>query len=168
MKSVLNCIQEKLVIKKNKEKEKIVVHCDGSISQLRNFYDIVHGEIKKYGKEADLNHIDVSNVKSFEELFLDSDFDGDISKWDVSNAENMDNMFCGSSFSGENGDISNWDVSNVKNMRCMFKDSWLNLNLENWKVNKKCDMDYMFWGLDIEDNPPKWFNGKFSWDYKYI
>lgn len=167
MKSLNQIINEKLILKKNKKPEKIVAYCDGSINQLRDFYDLVHEEIKKYGKEADLNHIDVSNVKSFEELFLDSDFDGDISKWNVSNAENMDCMFCGSMFSGENGDISGWNVSKVKNMRCMFKDSCLTLNLEDWKVNKNCNMDYMFWGLDIEDNPPKWFNGKFSSDYEY-
>ena len=67
--------------------------------------DIVEREIKKYGPNADLNHIDVSHVTDMCYMFYNSKFTGDISHWDVSNVTDMDDMFYGSNF---NGDISNW------------------------------------------------------------
>ena len=39
--------------------------------------------IKKEGHDADLNHLNVSNVKDMSGLFEDLDFNGDISGWDV-------------------------------------------------------------------------------------
>lgn len=76
-----------------------------------NIKQILLGEIRRLGNNADLNHIDVSNVTDMRALFLHSPFNGDISKWDVSNVTNMDRMFTYSKF---NGDISKWNVSNVK------------------------------------------------------
>ena len=72
-----------------------------------NIKKIVVSEIDRLGKEANLNHIDVSNVTNMFELFKDSEFNGDISLWDVSNVRNMRSMFQNSKFSG---DISNWNV----------------------------------------------------------
>ncbi len=85
-----------------------------------NFREIVEQEIKKYGNNADLNHIDVSKIRVMSYLFKNSKFNGDISKWDVSNVVNMVKMFIGSQF---NGDISNWDTTKVEVSNDMFEDS---------------------------------------------
>ncbi len=54
---------------------------------------IISKRIEKEGNECDLNDIDVSDIKSFYGLFINSKFNGDISEWDVSNVENMCSMF---------------------------------------------------------------------------
>ena len=59
--------------------------------------DIVKSEIARLGNNADLNHIDVSQVTDMSYLFKGSEFNGDISKWDVSNVTNMECMFAFSS-----------------------------------------------------------------------
>ena len=79
--------------------------------------EIVKSEIESLGNNADLNHIDVSQVTDMSYLFEESEFNGDISNWDVSNVTDMEGMFWDSKF---NGDISNWDVSSVKSMSYMF------------------------------------------------
>ena len=60
---------------------------DSTIKQL------VREGIKKYGKKADLNYIDTSQVTNMESLFKNTDFNGDISDWVVSNVETMEKMF---------------------------------------------------------------------------
>jgi len=82
--------------------------------------DIIKSEIEKLGQNADLNHIDVSNITNMKYMFYNSTFNGDISLWDVSKVTNMSCMFYDSNF---NGDISKWNVSNITNMSCMFADS---------------------------------------------
>ena len=110
MKSLVQFIQEKLVIKKNKYK-----YLPQTNKELQ---DIIYKRIKQEGNEVDLNDIDVSNITDMSYLFQNTNFNGNISKWNVSNVKDMSNMFSGcESF---NYDISNWDVSNVKNMHHMF------------------------------------------------
>lgn len=72
---------------------------------------MIFNEINKQGPEADLNHIDVSKITDFSELFKHSTFSGDISGWDVSEVMNMREMFRGCSSFDQ--DLSMWDVSNV-------------------------------------------------------
>jgi len=99
-----------------------------------DFRSVVHSEIERLGNEADLNHIDVSDVTNMWGLFNGSDFNGDISNWDVSNVENMGYMFSKSKF---NQDISNWDVSNVENMYSMFSNTPFNQDIRSWNINLK-------------------------------
>jgi surface protein len=82
-----------------------------------NIKQIVEEQIELLGNEADLNHLDVSNVTDMEGMFWRSQFNGNISNWNVSNVTNMAGMFGDSEF---NGNISNWDVSNVTDMGDMF------------------------------------------------
>ena len=106
--------------------------------------DIIYEEIEKYGYKADLNHIDVSNVKFMNCMFDNSNFNGDISKWDVSNVKVMYGMFDNSNF---NGDISKWDVSNVNYMGWMFYNSnftgklKINGNWKHWEDGKEIHED---------------------------
>ena len=67
--------------------EKTIIATDETIE------DIVNAEIERLGNNADLNHIDVSQVTEMRGLFYGSDFNGDISNWDVSNVTDMEGMF---------------------------------------------------------------------------
>ena len=53
---------------------------------------VVKDEIKRLGENADLNHIDVSEVTNMSYLFLNSHFNGDIEAWEVSNVTDMTGM----------------------------------------------------------------------------
>jgi len=79
--------------------EKTIVAYDHNVSE------VVTNEIKRLGNDADLNHIDVSNVTNMNYLSIGSGsgFNGDISQWDVSSVRGMELMFNDSKF---NGDIS--------------------------------------------------------------
>ena len=115
MKSLIQYVQEKLIIKKNKSKN--YKYFPETKKELR---DLILQRIKDEGSEVDLNDIDVSKITDMSDLFLRKDFNGDISQWDVSNVTNMSSMFCWcKSF---NKDISTWDVSRVTYMNGMFND----------------------------------------------
>jgi len=128
---------------------------------------LVDQEIYKKGTpnySADLNHIDVSNVKNMSGLFLKAryggesfsdleKFNGDISQWDVSNVKNMSLMFSGSQF---NGDISKWNVSNVKNMSWMFYDSKFNGDISAWDVSNVKEMSWMFHNSKFRGDISQW------------
>ena len=144
-----------------------------------NVYEVVPNEIKRLGNDADLNHIDVSNVTimnylsigsgsgfngdisqwdvsnviGMELMFNDSKFNGDISEWNVSNVTNMTGMFHQSKF---NGDISNWDVSTVKSMEGMFYQSKFNGDISNWDVSNVTNMKMMFKDSSFNGDVSKW------------
>lgn len=110
---------------------------------------IVLDEIRKYGLDGDLNHIDVSQVTYMRDLFNAKEnevfkrFNCDISKWNVSKVWDMGEMFrdC-ESF---NGDLSKWDVSSVEKMDDMFHGCTVfNCDLSGWDVGSVEDMNGMF------------------------
>ena len=121
---------------------------------------IIESRLEK-DHNADLNDIDVSNIHTMYNLFLDCDpYNIDISKWDVSNVKDMDSMFwCCENL---NCDLSEWDVSNVKNMLAMFTHckSFEGKGLENWDVSNVKNMKNMFYGCDSLEKYPSWYNKK--------
>jgi surface protein len=135
------------IFKSNKTRPKIIAE---NKEHLRG---LIATEYKLYGKNCNLNHIDVSNVISMENLFFFSSFNGDISEWDVSNVRNMKGMFAESSF---NGDISKWNVSNVENMYEMFYDSQFQGDISKWDVSKVFTMEKMFHLSSYKGNLTEW------------
>ena len=123
------------------------------VATNKTIHSIVEQEIARYGNEADLNHIDVSQVADMRTIFADSRFNGDISRWNVSNVETMEYMFRNSDF---NGDISEWDVSSVKDMNWMFRESKFNGNISNWDVSNVENMANMFRRSSFNGNISEW------------
>jgi len=138
---------------------------------LEQLIQQIHHEVQIQGWKADLNHLDVSSLKSFEslfathahgletfngnisrwdmsnaltlrEMFHDSFFKGDLSKWDVSKVIDMEGLFMRSRF---NGDISQWNTSNVKFMLRMFSHSSFNQPIGQWDVSNVVNMAEMFY-----------------------
>src|SRR5690554_2017686 len=123
------------------------------VANDENIIDVVKSEIERLGNDADLNHIDVSQVTDMWSLFEGSDFNGDISKWDVGNVWDMSWMFAGSQF---NQDISSWDVGNVKDMWGMFYESKFNQDISNWDVGNVENMYRMFEDSIFDKNIDMW------------
>ena len=155
-------IQEYL-LSKSKPKLNMIKATDENIRQ------IVKDELDRLGHDANLNHIDVSQVTNMNNLFscyssdLGSkykDLNPDIAQWDVSNVEEMRYMFCFcESF---NCDISQWDVSKVKHMKGMF---WFcesfNQDLSQWdtrNIKVKYDNDEVFDHCPIKEEFKPKFN----------
>ena len=112
-------------------------------------------------KNANLNDIDISNIKDMSFLFFELDpHNIDISEWDVSKVEDMHNMFdlC----THFNCNLSNWNVSNVEWMTSMFFGckNFKGEGLENWNVSKVRFMTYMLYGCDSLKNKPSWYKEK--------
>lgn len=132
---------------------------------------IVKAEIDRLGHDADLNHIDVSEVTNMDSLFSChdsdlgtkySDLNPDISGWDVSNVVDMTNMF--NRCSKFNGDLSRWDVSKVKNMTQMFYLCYkFNGDLSKWNVSNVETMYNMFKGCRSFEGI-----GLSSWDMENV
>ena len=119
---------------------------------------IVLDEMKRFGNDTDLNHIDVSGVKTFYSVFNTFfnhefiNFNCDISKWDVSNVISMEYAFNGCE--NFNGDLSEWDVSNVISFCGMFNHCTIfNCDISKWDTHKAVDMNTMF-QLAKEFNQP--------------
>ena len=119
----------------------------------KTIYKIVKDELDRLGHDADLNHIDVSEVTDMSSLFscanIDlgptyGDLNTDISQWNVSNVKNMNGMFY--ECKDFNKDISSWDVSNTQYMSSMF---WrcrnFNQDLSQWTVSNVENMQWMFY-----------------------
>ena len=138
---------------KRKELEKEYAPKIGNDNNIKN---LVRDEIERLGKDADLNHIDVSKVTHMVLLFCDTDFCGDVSGWDVSNVKNMNAMFYGCE--NFNCDLNDWDVSNVNSMAGMFQEcKSFNKKLRSWDVSRVKDMHCMFFGcISFNQDLSKW------------
>lgn len=123
------------------------------IATNNNIHDLIRREIRKSGDEADLNHIDVSQVTDMTDLFGYRKFNGDISNWDVSNVKCMFRMFECSEF---NGDLSKWNVANVIDMNGMFSGSIFNQDISKWNVSCVNDMSWMFDGSKFNQDISDW------------
>lgn len=107
---------------------------------------IVSSEIERLGKDADLNHIDVSGIENFTRALYLKDFSGDISQWDMSNAVNTDSMFSGNiHFNPEY--LGEWKFSEkLKDTNHMFAacHRFEGTGLRYWNVSSVENFDYMF------------------------
>ena len=157
MKSLNQCIKEKLIINKDYRDNMIVVK---SFDELRK---IIEDRYKKLGpgteqNPIDFNDIDVSNIYYFCNdkgigIFAETKFKYiDISDWDVSNVTNMTRMFCWCKELESIGDISKWDVSKVNSMIHMFFDcKKFNQDISNWDVSNVMGRVGMFYGCPIKN-----------------
>ena len=148
---------------------------DGEAKKLASIIEYI---VRNIDEEADLNWIDVTNIKNMSYLFQKSKFNGDISDWDVSNVEDMSYMFDQCAFDGTSSDISNWDVSNVDYMEGMFQYSPFNkTDICNWDVHDLHTAEYMFkeslfcqdisnWNLPLGCNIHHMFSSDFPQNYK--
>jgi len=136
-----------------------------------NIRKIIKTELDILGYDADLNHIDTSEVTRMRGAFsCDRHFLGrsyknlnpDISKWDVSKVTDMVGMFW--NCKNFNCDISEWDVSNVEQMRNMFSGCRsFNQDLSRWDINKVRLFDGMFDQCPIkEEYKPKLNYSKYN------
>lgn len=103
-----------------------------------------------------LNHIDVSSIKDFSDLFMNFNktpygkiYDNvDITLWNVSNGTNFSNMF--KNFKTFDCDLSRWDVSRGETFSGMFWGcSKFNSDLSKWNIERTSNCDSMFRGCKL-------------------
>lgn len=93
---------------------------------------LIRQELENQGPDADLNHIDVSEITNMSWLFCCLDVrDIKIDSWNVSNVQTMESMFNGCDrFTGAG--LDNWDTNNVAIMTNMFRDCNAIVKLPRW------------------------------------
>ena len=114
--SLQNFITERLKITTNSKSANIL-----NPKTRDELISLIGEELERQGPDADLNHIDVSEITDMMGLFKNVYIENiKIDQWDTSNVADMSYMFmyC----NNFNGDLSAWDTSKVKNMCAMFDD----------------------------------------------
>ena len=123
-----------------------------------NIHKIVRNEFDRVGLDADLNHIDVSEVHKFSELFKEYDFSGDVSEWNMHNAVFTDGMFY--DCKNFNCDLGNWEMKMVRNTTGMFKNcsNFTGDGLDKWKIgNSLRSCELMFYKCEsFKQDLSKW------------
>ncbi|MDW3195639.1 MAG: BspA family leucine-rich repeat surface protein [Cytophagales bacterium] len=121
---------------------------------------------------SDINHWDVSFVKTIHRLFEGAiEYNQPLHDWDVSNVEDMSYAF--KSAYRFNQALNDWDVSNVATMRSMFDFAFdFNQPLNGWDVSRVTDfggifevavsLDQSFEGWDISSAVASAFSTDFS------
>jgi len=120
-----------------------------NVSNITNMNNMFHNS----EFNGDISRWDVSKVTTMNSMFRNSHFNGDISQWNVSNVETMICMFASGKF---NGNISKWNVSNVNFMESMFENTPFNGDLSKWKVSSLQNKDDMFKNCPFDDSKLKW------------
>lgn len=115
--------------------------------------EVVQKEIDKNGYDADLNHIDVSEITDFYGIFENSEFIGDISNWDVSNGVVFSHMFVNSKF---NSSLLRWNVSNGKYFSEMFRNSEFNQDICLWNMRNAVKTNHMFYDSPFYQDINMW------------
>ena len=85
-------------------------------------------------------------------MFSNSEFNGELSEWNVSQVENMNYIFSKSKF---RGDLSKWDVSHVESMSGMFENTEFDGDISEWDISHVEDMRGMF--LNYKGVKPWWY-----------
>ena len=96
---------------------------------------------------------DVSTVYSMKSMFYDAtNFNQPLNNWNVSQVTNINVMFA--SATNYNQPLNNWNVEQVTTMEGLF-DSAINFNqpLNNWNVRKITNMNYMFYNATNFNQP---------------
>ena len=120
---------------------------------------LVREELALHGPNVDLNHINLSQIDSLQEVFMDTNFTGDIAKWDTSRVENMDRLFQNCPF---NGNISDWDTNALRTSSQMFNKSGFNGDISRWNTSNLIAASAMFRDSQFNGDISKWDTSQIS------
>lgn len=115
------------------------------IANNDNLQKIVLDQINAFGKDADMNHIDTSEVTQMIDTFSKTNFCGDVSKWNVSNVASFNSTFA---FCKDfDCDLSQWETTSAKSMIGMFWSCvhFIGKGLERWNMSNVSQLNGMFY-----------------------
>lgn len=141
MKSKIKTIRENLFQRNFKDLKNSKNYTPRTYKELQKIL-----QQKSFENDANLNDIDVSNLKEiggFSEFKFFKHNNFYLDEWNVSNALTIENCF--SYCHKFNSDISNWDVSNVKSFESVFIFCFsFNSDVNKWDTRNGERFDYMF------------------------